>query len=89
MNASVENQNIEKPRLLAGQLPVLRKMLGASQTEFAKTIGVSRATLSNLETGAREMSRTVYLACIAVLLQDEQTRNYLRLLKVIDLEEPV
>lgn len=82
-----EQASAEKSRLLARQLPVLRKMLGLSQTEFAKQIGVSRATLSNIETGMRDMSRTIYLACIAVLFQDGQTRNYLRHLNVIGTEE--
>lgn len=81
LNGNVE---IDKPRLLADQLPVLRKMLDLSQWQFAKEIGVSRATLSSIETGTREMSRTVYLACLAVLCRDSQTRAYLQHLNILD-----
>lgn len=58
---------------LTAELPVLRARLGISQEVMAKSIGVSRQTYSGIETGARKMSWTIFMAIIAVFDLNEAT----------------
>ena len=58
---------------LSTELPVLRVRLGISQETMAESIGVSRQTYSGIETGARKMSWTVFMALLAVLDMNEAT----------------
>ena len=58
---------------LTAELPVLRARLGISQEVMAKSIGVSRQTYSGIETGARKMSWTIFMAIVAVFDLNEAT----------------
>lgn len=58
---------------LATELPVLRTRLGVSQEVMAENIGISRQTYSGIETGAKQMSWTVFMALLAVLDMNEAT----------------
>lgn len=58
---------------LATELPVLRARLGVSQEVMAENIGISRQTYSGIETGAKQMSWTVFMALLAVLDMNEAT----------------
>ncbi len=58
---------------LTAELPVLRARLGISQEKMANNIGISRQTYSGIETGARKMSWTTFMAIIAVLDLNEST----------------
>lgn len=58
---------------LTAELPVLRARLGVSQEVLASAIGVSRQTYSAIETKAKKMSWTVFMALIAVLDLNEAT----------------
>jgi len=70
------NEELVKEELiltLTAELPVLRARLGVSQEIMANSIGISRQTYSGIETGARKMSWTVFMAIIAVLDLNEAT----------------
>lgn len=58
---------------LTAELPVLRARLGVSQEVLASAIGVSRQTYSAIETKAKKMSWTVFMALIAVWDLNEAT----------------
>lgn len=58
---------------LTAELPVLRARLGVSQEVLASAIGVSRQTYSVIETKAKKMSWTIFMALIAVLDLNEAT----------------
>lgn len=58
---------------LSAELPVLRARLGVSQEVMAESVGISRQTYSGIETGARQMSWTIFMALIGVLDMNEAT----------------
>ena len=49
-------------RVLTRNLPVLRKMLGLTQSEFADIVGLSRQTVVNIENENQKMKRTTFMA---------------------------
>lgn len=65
-----DEKKIRKDELimtLTSELLVLRARLGVSQETMAFSIGVSRQTYSGIETGAKKMSWTIFMALITVL----------------------
>jgi transcriptional regulator with XRE-family HTH domain len=57
----------------------LRKSKGMTQPQLAARIGVSDATISNIETGrSRQVNRTAYLAAMMVLQSDGLTPHAMR-----------
>ncbi len=58
---------------LTAELPVLRARLGVTQEVMASSIGVSRQTYSAIETRAKKMSWTIFMALIATFDLDEAT----------------
>lgn len=71
----LENEKTKEELILTltAELPVLRARLGVSQEVMASNIGVSRQTYSSIETGARKMSWTTFMAIVAVLDLNEAT----------------
>ena len=45
-------------------IPLLRKLLQLSQTEFGKRISVSRQSISSFERGDTPMSWTIYISAV-------------------------
>lgn len=71
---------------LAANLVALRKMLGLTQLELSKRIGISRYKLICYEKGERKITWTSYLAFIAVFLQFEETDLMLSALGIFNNE---
>ena len=63
MNAKTEYE-IEK---LTVNLPAIRKVAGWSSEELGELIGVTKQTVSNIETRKSKMSKTQYIAIRAVI----------------------
>lgn len=70
---------------LVYELPVLRARLGVSQAEIAEKIGLSRQTYNSIETGKKEMNWTVFLATIAILQGNRETRMMIQ--RIDDMSE--
>ena len=71
------NDKTELILILRDELPVLRAKARLSQEEVADRIGLSRQTLSSIETGKREMTWTTFLALITLFQNNENTRTML------------
>lgn len=67
--------------LLVDELPSLRAKLGISQDELAKRIGVSRQTVSSIESKRREASWNLFLSMFIFFISNESTYSMLRLQK--------
>ena len=77
IDSEMENRRRFLIKTLAKELPVLRACLDIKQDDLAKVIGVSRQTYSNIETGKREMSWTVFGALTGFFLRHERTSQVL------------
>ena len=60
-----EERRAEYTKLLASNLPMLRKACDMSQTKFAELIGINRSTLSLIEK-KKDMSWALFVSSIAV-----------------------
>ena len=70
---------------LTRELPVLRKMAGFTQADMGEILGVSRQTITNIESGTSKMKWTTFLALMFIFNLDHNTSEYLR---TIDLPYP-
>ena len=79
-----QNQEIMKlcTEKLAGELPVLRKMHHLTQKDLGDIIGVSRQTITNIESGKSEMKWSVFLALMFVFSLDNNSLEYLKRLDI-------
>lgn len=60
-----EDSDIEK---FAAQLKMIRSVLGLTQEELAKKLGVARQTISSIEKGTMKLSKPVFIALLGLLL---------------------
>ena len=67
---------------LAKELPVLRKMNNLTQKDLAEILGVSRQTITNIESGSSKMKWSLFLAIMFVFSLDRTTSEYLRTLNM-------
>ena len=63
---------------LTENLVMLRQKAGVSQTELCQIVGISRQTLSPIETGRKKMTWPIYLALIYFFDSLIETRETLR-----------
>lgn len=63
---------------LTKELPVLRKMAGLTQKDMGEILGVSRQTITNIESGASKMKWSIFLASMFVFSLNHNTSAYLR-----------
>ena len=75
-----QNQEVMKlcTEKLARELPVLRKMHHLTQKDLGDIIGVSRQTITNIESGKSEMKWSVFLALMFVFSLDNNSLEYLK-----------
>lgn len=64
--------------LLSKKLPILRKMAGLTQTDMGEILGVSRQTITNIESGASKMKWSIFLALMFIFSLDHNTSEYLK-----------
>lgn len=63
---------------LAKELPILRKMVGLTQKDLGEILGVSRQTITNIESGTSKMKWSLFLAAMFVFSLDQTTSEYLK-----------
>ena len=63
---------------LANELPVLRKMCNLTQKNLGDIVGVSRQTITNIESGKCEMKWTLFLALILLFNLNKNCNNYIK-----------
>ena len=63
---------------LTKELPILRKMAGLTQKDMGEILGVSRQTITNIESGAGKMKWSVFLAAMFIFSLDPNTSEYLK-----------
>ena len=63
---------------LAKGLPILRKMVGLTQKDLGEILGVSRQTITNIESGTSKMKWPLFLATMFVFSLDQTTSEYLK-----------
>lgn len=68
--------------ILSKELPVLRKINNLTQKDLGDIIGVSRQTVTNIESGKSEMKWTTFLAIMFVFSLDHGSVEYLRRLDI-------
>lgn len=60
---------------MSQDLPVLRKILGMSQTEFADMLGLSRSTIGNIESGRQHMTWNTFLSILTIVSKNPKTNK--------------
>lgn len=63
--------------LMSENLQILRMKADLSQEDLANLLGVTRQTISAIETGQRTMSWTVFLALFLLFLNNKETKQLL------------
>lgn len=70
--------NIDRSKLISlmsNNLQILRLKVNISQEDLAEMLGVTRQTISALETGQRKMTWTIYLALVLIFLKNKDTKH--------------
>lgn len=65
---------MEQIELFQKHLLLIRRAVGWSAERFGDKVGVTRATINNLESGRTKLSKTLYIAMRSVL--DVEIKNY-------------
>jgi DNA-binding XRE family transcriptional regulator len=69
------------------ELPVLRAKLGISQAELAQYVGISRQTLSNIETKKQTMTWVTFMALLAFFENNKESLSQLSLIGFFEDED--
>ena len=81
MSISAENR-IELINAMSSNLSVLRLKLNLSQEDLAEILGVTRQTISAIESGQRQMTWQTFLSLILVFLKNKETKRLMILLGI-------
>jgi Predicted transcriptional regulators len=66
------------------ELPVLRRILGLSQTQLAEKLGLSRSTIGNIESGRQRMTWNVFLSILAIVKMNPKISKLLEAMELYD-----
>ena len=83
----IELARIRLMQSMTEQLPTLRARLGISQSELAERAGISRQTLSNIETRKRPMSWITFMALLAFFENNKDSLSQLSLIDFFNNED--
>ncbi len=61
---------------LAGELPKIRELLGATQEGFGELCGLSRITISRIENGSAKMNWSHLTSVLFVVMCNRRTKEY-------------
>ena len=64
--------------IMTKELPVLRKINNLTQKGLGEVVGVSRQTITNIESGRNEMKWSLFLSLMFVFSLDQDSNEYLR-----------
>ena len=70
--------------ILTRELPTLRTRLGISQAALAMRAGISRQTLSAIETGKQKMTWITFLALLALFENNKSSLSQLALIGLFE-----
>ena len=73
----MSTNNIIEIDKLQHNLPSLRKLAGWTAEDLAKKVGVTKQTISNLETGRTSMNKMQYIALRSILDYEARTNQNL------------
>ncbi len=79
-----------KERLIAqltDALPAIRARLDISQEELANRVGISRQTISLIETGKQAMTWVTFMALLALFENNKESLSQLSLIGFFDSED--
>ena len=79
-NKELLNRCIE---ILSNELPILRKMTNLTQKDLANILGVSRQTITNIESGSSKMKWSLFLAIMFIFELDHNTSEYLKNIDIL------
>ena len=71
-----EEKRRQSCRVMASNLPALRKSCGLTQSQFAELIGVSRSTVTAVER-KKDMSWNVFVSSLDVLSRHSASKMFL------------
>ena len=69
-------------RALTAKLPVLRKMTGMTQKDLADILGISRQTITNIESGSAKMKWSLFLAIMFIFSINKDSSVYLKTIDI-------
>ena len=67
---------------LTKELPVLRKMAKLTQKDLGEILGVSRQTITNIESGTGKMKWSIFLSTMFIFSLDHNTSEYLKTIDI-------
>lgn len=73
-----ENMIKECTKKFAKELPILRKMNNLTQKKLGEIVGVSRQTITNIESGKTDMQLTLFFALMFIFTLDNDTEEYIK-----------
>lgn len=82
MNTMNKKEKMILMNNMSSNLSLLRTKIGLSQNELADLVGLTRQTISSLETGQRKMTWSVFLALILIFFRNEPTKKLLVALNI-------
>lgn len=65
-------------KILTKELPVLRNICKITQQQLGDIVGVSRQTITNIESGRSKMKWSLFLALMFLFGLDEESAEYLK-----------
>lgn len=77
--------NINRDELvvaMSSNLSVLRLKLNLSQEDLAEILGITRQTISAIESGQRQMTWLTFLSLILIFLKNKETKRLMILLGI-------
>jgi len=77
----MQDEHIER---MTVKLPVLRVVVGLTQEQLAKKLGVSRQTIVAIENGKRPLSWSLYLAMVLIFMQNKDSNRLMESLELFD-----
>ena len=79
-----DNRKQELCRIMALNLPTLRTKADLSQEKLAERIGLSRQTISSVESGKRELQWNVFITLALFFQNDDEIRTLMSAIGIID-----
>jgi len=79
MDKSARKQLVQN---MVHNLPILRKQLNISQNDLADMVGVSRSTITNIESHRQKMTWNMFLSLILVFTKNKETDRLLNVMEI-------
>ena len=84
LNYMNDERKFDLCRILASNLPTLRTKAEMSQTELAERLGLSRVTISGIESKRRMMQWSTFLAAVLYFSRDTEIERLMSVMGILD-----